>query len=296
MVGTSHDIVFFGTEDFSLITLRALVEANFPVRLVITKPDTLRGRHKVLTEPAVKIYAIEHSIPVLQPQKMRDIIDTVNTLINPTGVLVSFGKIIPQSVINLFQPGIINLHPSLLPRYRGPSPIESAIANGDHETGLSIMQLSAAMDAGPVYYQETIPLSGTEIQTALYETLGDRGAARMVEQLPNIIDESLIATPQDDTKATYCQLLSSADALLDPTIVTAAEFERHIRAYGTFPRTKLVWNSETIIVTKAHCTQQQKTPLDIKCRDSAFLSIDELIAPSGKTMSAAAFLNGYAAG
>ena len=156
--GTSRQpIVFFGTEDFSLYSLRALVEAGFNIVAVITKPDSRRGRSNKLIQPAVKQFASQHHIPVWQPKRLKDIIsDIKNITPQPTGVLVSYGKIIPQTIIDLFQPGIINVHPSLLPKYRGPSPIESAIANRDKITGVTIMQLEQAMDAGPIYHQQKL--------------------------------------------------------------------------------------------------------------------------------------------
>ena len=152
-------IVFFGTEDFSLYSLRALVEAGFNIVAVITKLDSRRGRSNKLVQPAVKQFASQHHIPVWQPNRLKDIIsDIKNITPQPTGVLVSYGKIIPQTIIDLFHPGVINVHPSLLPKYRGPSPIESAIANRDKNTGVTIMRLEQAMDAGPIYYQEAYPL------------------------------------------------------------------------------------------------------------------------------------------
>lgn len=293
---TDQDIVFFGTEDFSLLTLRALIESGFSVKCVVTKPDTRRGRKKLLTEPPVKTYAREQGIAVLQPVRLQDIADDIKQLTSPAGVLVSYGKIIPKDIIDLFSPGIINLHPSLLPSYRGPSPIESAIINGDATSGISIMQLSAAMDAGPVYYQEVVALDGTETQGSLYDQLGTLGSERLIQKLPDILSGSLQPAPQNDQAATYCQLLKPADAVINPLATTAAEFERHIRAYQLFPRTKINWRNHTLIITRGHVTAIQKSPLDIKCRDGAFLSIDECIAPSGKRMDSDAFLRGYAAG
>ena len=170
-------IVFFGTEDFSLYSLRVLVEAGFNIVAVITKPDSRRGRSNKLIQPAVKQFASQHHIPVWQPNRLKDIINDIKNITpRPTGVLVSYGKIIPQTIIDLFQPGIINVHPSLLPKYRGPSPIESAIANRDKITGVTIMRLEQAMDAGPIYYQEIYSLNFTETQLELYQTLGQLGA------------------------------------------------------------------------------------------------------------------------
>lgn len=295
MNNTSKKIIFFGTEDFSLHALRGLVEAGYAVVAVVTKPDSKRGRNQKLTAPAVKVFAQEHNIPVWQPLKLADIIPDVQSLGDVAGVLVSYGKIIPQSLIDCFTPGIINVHPSLLPRYRGPSPIEAAIKNGDTETGVSIMQLSAGMDAGPVYAQVVHPLTQTETKQELYDTLASVGTATLLAVLPAILDETLQPSPQNDSLATYTSLLDKKDTLLQPDIMTAIQAERLVRAHLEFPKTKIIVRGHEVIITKAHVSAESKTPLDILCQDGAFLSIDELIAPSGRRMSAEAFLNGYAA-
>lgn len=293
MTSISRPIVFFGTEDFSAISLAQLLEHGFPVRLVITKPDSRRGRGKQLCQPAVKQLALTHDIPVLQPAKLRDIIPDIQALGQPVGVLVSFGKIIPQVVIDCFSPGIINLHPSLLPRYRGPSPIESAIANRDTATGVSIMQLSAAMDAGPVYAQLTHPLRGDEQQLELYNTLGQLGSKALVQLLPRIVSGSLQPTPQDEFTASYCQLLTKASGIINPAQHTAAEAEAMVRAYHHYPRARLQLGERQYIITQAHTARAPVTTLDPRCSDDTYLVIDQLIAPSGKELSAAAFLRGY---
>ncbi len=287
-------IVFFGTEDFSLYSLRALVEAGFNIVAVITKPDSRRGRSNKLIQPAVKQFASQHHIPVWQPNRLKDIIsDIKNITPQPTGVLVSYGKIIPQTIIDLFHPGIINVHPSLLPKYRGPSPIESAIANRDKITGVTIMKLEQAMDAGPIYYQEAYPLDFTETQPELYQALGQLGAQLLTQKLPNIINGILQPTPQDNSRATYCSLLSKDDSRLDPQQLTADQIEAKIRAHLTYPRSRLKIGQYDLIITKSCITQKTETPLDIKCADGNYLSISEVIAPSGKTISVDAFLRGY---
>jgi methionyl-tRNA formyltransferase len=295
MTNTSKTLVFFGTEEFSLTALTGLIEAGYSIAAVVTKPDSRKGRGQKLVPPTVKVVAERHNIPVWQPEKLSDITDSVKALNHPIGVLVSYGKIIPQSIIDLFEPGIINLHPSLLPLYRGPSPIESAIKNGDTVTGVSIMKLSAAMDAGPIYSTKEHVLNGTETRLELYHTLATIGTDLLLETLPRIIDGSLQPVEQDKTKAVYCQLLKKEDSILDPTAVTAHAAERRVRAHIGFPKTKLSIDDTQIVITKAHVSTEKKTPLDILCQDGAYLSIDELIAPSGRTMDSAAFLRGYIA-
>lgn len=287
-------IVFFGTESFSAASLQALLDATMPVRLVITKPDSRRGRGQKVEQPEVKKIATAHHIPCLQPEQLSEIIPAISNLKTPVGVLVSYGKIIPKSIIDLFSPGIINVHPSLLPLYRGPSPIESAILNGDTEAGISIMKLTAKMDAGPIYQQEKIALNGTEKKPELYQTLQNIGAQYLVESLAEIISGRLQAQPQDESQASYCQLLSKQAAMVDPLKVTADYILRHIRAYFGFPRTKMILHSQACIILAAHC--QPKVPIQklfVQTKDRNYVIIDKLIAANGKTMSGEEFLHGY---
>ncbi|MFZ1302044.1 MAG: methionyl-tRNA formyltransferase [Candidatus Microsaccharimonas sp.] len=300
MTHTSNTVLFFGTDDFSAVSLRELIEHGFTIGAVITKPDSRKGRGRELQAPLVKQIAIEHNIPVWQPLKMVEIHQQIEELIaggtHPTGVLVSYGKIIPQSIIDLFKPGIVNVHPSLLPKYRGPSPIESAILNGDTETGVSIMQLSAAMDAGPVYKQVVFKLDDTETAPELEDKLAALGAQELTTILPSIMNGSLQPTPQNDEVATYCQLLSKEASQLKTDELTAEQAERQVRAFLAYPKTKVTVAGHSIVVTKAHVSSAGGSVLAIQCKDGQFLTIDELISPSGRAMNAKAFLNGYAAG
>ena len=293
MTKISPKIVFFGTENYSLITLKVLVDNGFNVVCVVTKPDTRRGRGHKLAEPPVKVFAKSHNIPVLQPNKVGEITEHIKRLQPVAGILVAYGKIIPQSIIDLFTPGIINVHPSLLPKYRGPSPIESAIANRDHETGVSIMQLDKKMDAGPVYSQITQPLNEKETKPELYDKLFHDGTALLIKNLPDIINNTIIPTPQNDNNATYCQLLTKENSWIDPDRMTAAEADAHVRAHLGFPRSRINIGGRDIIITKSHCDDIPKSPLDQKFSDGNYLIIDELIAPSGKTMNAEDYLRGY---
>lgn len=287
----SSTILFFGTEDFSCTTLKALVESGYPVGAVITKPDARRGRGKGVVEPAVKSYAMQHNIPVWQPDHIMDIAEAITAFEKPVGVLVSYGKILPQQIIDLFSPGIINVHPSLLPSYRGPTPIESAISNGDSTTGISIIQLSAAMDAGPIYHQTVHLLTGYETKLELYDTLAKKGAEALLEVLPDIVNGNLTPKPQNDSHASYCTLLSKRDTYVNPMTLTATQLERRIRAHMGFPKTRLPFHGNEMIVTRAHTTDTSSATT-ITCKDTTLLAIDQLIAPSGKTMSAEAYLRG----
>ncbi len=301
MTNTSKTIIFFGTDDFSAASLRALIAQGFSIGAVVTKPDSQKGRGRKLTKSIVKEIAEQHAIPVWQPLKVGDIAADIQALTadndeesaRPIGVLVSYGKIIPESIINLFNPGIVNVHPSLLPKYRGPSPIESAILHGDVETGVTIMQLSKAMDAGPIYTQITVALEGTETAPELETKLAELGAQQLTLALPAIMNGQALPTAQNDSEATYCQLLSKDNSLLNTDLLSAAQAERQVRAYLGFPKTKFIINEHQIVITKAYISNEHKNVLDIACADGQFLTVDELIGPSGKPMNAKAFLNGY---
>jgi len=292
MQKTSKKIVFFGTDSFSLVALQGLIDAGYKISAVITKPDSKSGRGQTLKPSVVKQLADQHQIPVWEPLKVADINNDIIGLGDVIGVLSSYGKIIPESTIKLFNPGIINIHPSLLPIYRGPSPIETAIKNGDKITGVSIMQLSAGMDSGPIYQQTEYKLSGTETSTELYQKLAESGTQKLIELLPGIIDGSIQPTPQNDDEVVYCRLISKDESLLKPNEITASEGEQTVRAYLAFPRTKIEIFGKIIIITKSHVTNEQKTALDIPCKDGKYLSIDQLVAPSGRAMSGVDFLNG----
>lgn len=300
MTKISKPIVFFGTEDFSLRALEALVDAGYTVAAVVTKPDSPQGRGHKLTPPKVKIYAQQHSIPVWQPAKLSEIAQDIKTLNDPAGVLVSYGKIIPQSIIDLFSPGIINVHPSLLPKYRGPSPMEATILNGDRETGVTIMQLSAKMDAGPVYGYTPLELTGTESRAELYNTLGELGTETLLELLPLILDGEAVGLVQNEQEATYCHLLTKADSIIDWN-KSAVRLEREIRAYAGWPQSRTILGGAEIIITKAHVIEGAATPgtpivsdktLSIGTADQ-LLAID-CVKPLGKKeMPIGAFLAGY---
>lgn len=295
MTHMSKTILFFGTDDFSAPTLTALTEAGYRIGAVITKPDSRAGRGHKLTPPVVKQIALKHHIAVWQPERLADIATNITALQPVTGVLVSYGKIIPQEILDLFSPGIINLHPSLLPSYRGPSPIEAAILNGDTKTGVSIMKLSAAMDAGPIYKAFEYDLLGNETAPQLYDRLAHFGASKLVGLIDDIMGDELPAYEQSD-HASYTNLLRKSDGILDPTSLSAEQAERRVRAFLDYPKSRLILSDLTVIVTKAYASDTKTDGLSVVCQDGRYLIIDELVAPSGRKMSGHDFQNGYAAG
>lgn len=216
---------------------------------------------------------------------------------NPSayGVLASFGVLIPSSVLEAFEPeGILNIHPSLLPLYRGASPIESAILGGDTTFGVSLMKLARAMDAGPVYKQATIenvPLS-SDLKDYLYKTLAEMGAAMVLSLLKS--KKWPEPTPQDDKKATFCSKFEKKDGMLSPNIETAEQILRKIIAFQGFPKPKYEFFGKNCIILEAHiCEPSETAVLSLPCADGASVAID-LLQPEGrKAMDAKSFVNGY---
>lgn len=296
----SRQIVFFGTEDFSAKSLRALIDAGFEIAAVVTKPDSAQGRGKKIQSHPIKEIALAANIPVWQPEKVLEISDNIKGLQNPVGILVSYGNLIPDSILDLFKPGIINIHPSLLPKYRGPSPIESAILNGDSQTGVSIMKLTKEMDAGPIYSQIKIDLKNDEYSEDLYETLAKKGAELLIDILPSVLDEQLQPTTQDEADTSYCQLIEKSDGIIDWN-KPASTIEREIRAFHRWPKSRTKLGEVEVIITKAHIYDAEGAPgkTDIKDTDlivycgEKSLSIDTIQPLGKKEMPIQAFLAGY---
>ena len=216
-----------------------------------------------------------------------------------TGVLASFGVLIPSSVLEVFEPeGILNIHPSLLPLYRGASPIESAILNGDTEFGVSVMKLAPKMDAGPIYKQATIsdaPLE-TISKDYLYKTLAEMGASMVVSLLKERAKTGKwpAPTPQDDSKATYCSKFEKKDGILDPSREPAEVILRKIIAFQGFPKAKYAFFGKNCAILEAHMVSGGETALlPLKCADGKILAIDRLQPDGSKPMDAKSFINGY---
>lgn len=296
----STPLVFFGSDDFSLPVLRALVGAGYDIALVVTKQPHPTSR--TLSDGApIYSWAKAHHLKLITPDRFDEA--ALAALAQPRAkyaVLASYGKILPDAVLQHFAT-IINVHPSLLPRWRGPSPIEAAILAGDRQTGVSLIQLVSAMDAGPVYAQSTVDLSGQETQGSLTGQLASQGADFLIEQLPPILTGKLAPAPQDDQSATYCHLINKADGQLDWRL-PAVDLERQIRAYAHWPksRTKL-FDTEVIIIQArpglqsgpAGQTFSDQGELSVYANPGAL--IIERLQPAGrKPMSGQEFLRGYA--
>lgn len=304
MTKPSGTIIFFGNERLATglgteaLTLRALLENGYNVAAVVANYTPANSRNS--RELEVATIAKEHNIPVLLPDRLKSIKDQLVEY-NPTiGMLVAYGKIIPQEIIDIFPRGIINLHPSLLPKHRGPTPIESVILQGETKTGVSIMQLAKEMDAGPIFAQAEIELSGTEAKSELAANLLELGSTMIVELLPDILNDTAAALPQDESAATYDQLISKDAGLID-WHKPAEQLEREVRAFIEWPKSRTTLGTTEVIITKATVTDSELKPGEISAKDRRLLvgtgdqALEILeLKPAGKsTMKAAAFLAGY---
>ncbi len=298
-------LVFFGNERIatgistSADHLRMLVAEGYEIAAVVTKQDSRRSRNERILE--IKELADSYQIPVLQPEKLSDIRDILNDLRADAAILVAYGKIISEDIIELFPHGIINVHPSLLPLHRGPTPLESVILNGESETGVSIMALAKEMDAGPVYAQSTVPLTGYESKQELADILTDVSVAMLKEVLPGILSGDIIPIPQDTTKATYDQLLLKSDGTIDWT-QPAHLIERQIRAYAGWPKSTAEIAGKYIEILEAEeVSNTYSTPGQVKIIDGKLIvacgehSIEiQKLKPAGKSaMDAVSFIQGY---
>ncbi len=234
-------ILFFGTPEFALPTLRGLIEAGYPIVGVITNPDEPIGRKHILTPPPVKTLAEKYSIPIFQPEKLRRELWDREIPSADLFIVAAYGKIIPKSILEIPKYGTLNIHPSLLPRWRGAAPIQSAILAGDVDTGVTIMQLDEFMDHGPIMAQEIVHIGKRKITyPELHDELAEVGAKLLLETIPKWVDGAIIPTLQNDTKAIYCATLTKDNGRIDWKR-PAQEIERMARALNPWPGTWTLW-------------------------------------------------------
>lgn len=300
----SNKVIFFGSEEFSVDSLVKLIEDGWDIKAIITKPDSKRGRGQKTSMPAVKEIGIRNDIPVWQPENLLDIKDKISEIQDRIGILVSYGKIVPKEILNLFEPtGIINLHPSLLPRYRGPSPIESPILNGDLETGVTFIKLIEKMDAGPIYYQKKLELSEQSNRQDMFRSLSSLGATELVAVLPKIISREYVAKEQDESQATYTKMVAKSDGMIDWN-EPADIIEKKIRAYQGWPKARATLGSIDLSIIKAYSvpTNTGKPGKVTITREVGLISVDTIkgaiciqeLQPDGKSaMTSSEFIRGY---
>jgi len=258
---------FFGGEPLAVPTLKKLYEAGLIPALIISNPDKPQERNLEVSSPPTALWAKQNNIPLIQPEKLRweEVQNNFDFFI-----VVSYGKIIPKEILDLPKLGSINIHPSLLPKYRGPSPIVAAILNSDTETGVTIIKIDEEMDHGPILAQEKMVLSGNESIQDLEKSLAELGGKLLVKVIPKFIAGKIKIMEQNHSRATYVKKIVKADGeinLEDNPEKNWCKF----RAYATWPRTFFFKDGKRIIITKA------------RLEDNKFI-IEKIIPENGKEM------------
>jgi methionyl-tRNA formyltransferase len=295
-------IVFMGSPDFAASILDVL-SIHYPIVGVVTQPDRPAGRGRKISIPPVKSLALELSIPVIQPSKLSVDKRSKQQIIewNPTVIVVAaFGQILKTDVLEIAPWGSINVHASLLPRWRGVSPIQAAILNGDKETGITIMKMDEGIDTGDIISQRSIPIFPDETGGSLYQKLTQLGGELLVETLPPYLEGEFRPKPQGDSPTPYAPMIKKSDGLLD--FNEPAEYlERKVRAYHPWPGTYTFWKNKNLKIIKTHNIPEESPGIGIATIRNNLpaigtkdgLLVIEIIQPSGKRpMSGDNFLHG----
>ncbi|MEO5917217.1 MAG: methionyl-tRNA formyltransferase [Luteolibacter sp.] len=297
-------IIFIATGDIALPSFRHLL-ANGPCPLaLVTQPDKPTGRHQTLTPPAIKVEALAAGIPVYQPEKIGDITDDLAALDPEILVVMAYGQILRQNILTLASRAIINLHASLLPKYRGAACIQAAIDAGDAETGITAMHVVRALDAGDMIVSHSIPIAPDETGGSLHDRLADLSPAVLAEALEKLTDGTACRVPQDEAASTYISKLEREHGKLDWT-QDAIALERRIRAYDPWPGTYTVAieggkEKRLKIFPPATVTDEALTPGEIATHDGALtigcgsgsLRLTTVQPDGGRRMSASDYLRG----
>lgn len=301
-------IVFMGTPDFAVPSLEALLRAGHQVSGVFSQPDRPVGRHQNKLQPTpVKVCAQAHQIPVYQPENLRDesVMAVLGELAPELIVVAAYGRVLPDEILSLPPRGCINVHSSLLPKYRGAAPINWAILNGDKETGVTIMDMARELDAGDILLQRSTPIGPEEDAAGLFDRLAVLGGELLVEAVDRIEEGAAARTPQDPDQVTYAPMLSKA---LSPVDWGRSAQEIHDQIRGLFPwpgastealtgQPLKLWRSQVLDRTSGSApgTVLSAVPegIDVACGGGTVLRILELQAPGSRRMSAADYLRGH---
>lgn len=299
-------ILFMGTPDFAVPSLDALAAAGHQLVGVFSQPDKPKNRGMKLQPTPVKVCAERLGVPVFQPTKLRDgtALETIRQLDPDLIVVAAYGRILPQEILDYPRLGCINVHSSLLPKYRGAAPIHWAILNGEKETGVTIMHMALALDAGDIIRQRATPIDPDETVEALHDRLAQLGAELLVETVAQLADGTATRTPQEESQVTLAPMLSRA---LSPMDWTRPARALHDQVRGLIPwpaavtelggvRCKILATTvldETTGKAPGSVVAADKTGLKLACGDGRVLRIDRLQADGGKRLAAADYLRGH---
>ena len=246
-------VVFFGTPQFAVPSLEQLIQSAHDVVGVVTQPDRPRGRGQKVTDAPVKVTAVQHGLPVFQPARLRDpeVKETLTRWAPELGVVAAYGKILPESVLNLPRFGMINVHASLLPRYRGAAPVQRAVIDGMPETGVTIMRMVLALDAGAMFAKVTRPIGADETSDIVERDLAHLGASLLLDVIDDLAAGRAVEESQDDSLSTYASKITKEEGLIDWTLA-AADIHNRVRGLYPWPHAFSYLNGERLIVMRSH--------------------------------------------
>lgn len=299
-------IIFMGTPEFSVPILEALIASQYQVIAVVTQPDRLVGRKRMLTPPPVKIAALKHNIPIFQPEKisgskeMEQLIKMDADLI----VTAAYGQFLPSKLLNAPKYRAVNVHASLLPKYRGGAPVHYAIMNGEEETGVSIMYMERKMDAGDVLAQKSIPITADDDVQSMFNKLSTLGRDLLIDTLPKLFEGQLQPIPQDESLVTFSPNISREEERIDWN-KPAQQISNKIRGMRPWPVAHAVLNGERCKIWQAQVLEDQTTSetpgkiiswdkesISVACGYDSVLKVLEIQPAGKKRMSVANFING----
>jgi len=308
-------IIYAGTPDFAVPALRALLHAGENVVAVYTQPDRPAGRGRKLTASPVKQAALEAGIPVFQPLSLRndEAQAELAALAPDLMVVAAYGLLLPKVVLDMPTHGCVNLHASLLPRWRGAAPIQRAIESGDAETGITLMQMDVGLDTGDMLAKSACPITPQDTAQNLHDRLAEMGATLLMQRLPALLEGSLQGEAQDEALVTYAKKLDKAEAVLDWSL-PASELARRVMAFNPWPVAETRWKGETLRIWRAQVVAGANPPqppfdkggsetagrivathregIDVATGEG-MLRIQQLQRPGGKPLLAADFLNSH---
>lgn len=302
-------IIFAGTPKFALPTLKALLSSSHQVCAVYTQPDRPAGRGQKLTPSPVKQFAVENKLAILQPESLRETseLEKIKQFTADVLIDVAYGMILPETILNAFRFGCFNIHPSLLPRWRGASPIQRAILAGDETTGVTIMQMDSGLDTGAIIKQISMPIENTDTTAVLYSKLAEIGAKLLLETLDELQQKGKINTsPQDNVNSTYAKKLTKEEAKIDWQ-QSAQQIDCMVRAFNPWPiayseidgETIRIWQASPMLTTEKE-TALKSSPGTIMHSDKygidvetgqGILRIEKLQLAGGKILSIQDVLN-----